>query len=33
MPGRKASETQRREQILRAAHDVALRQGIDGLTV
>jgi TetR/AcrR family transcriptional regulator, transcriptional repressor of bet genes len=33
MPGRKASEAQRREQILRAAHDVALRQGIEGLTV
>jgi TetR/AcrR family transcriptional repressor of bet genes len=33
MPGRKASETLRREQILRAAHDVALRQGIEGLTV
>lgn len=33
MPGRKASETERREQILRAAHDVALRQGIEGLTV
>jgi TetR/AcrR family transcriptional repressor of bet genes len=33
MPGRKASETQRREQILRAAHEVALRQGIEGLTV
>jgi AcrR family transcriptional regulator len=33
MPGRKASETERREQILGAAHDVALRQGIEGLTV
>jgi AcrR family transcriptional regulator len=33
MPGRKASETERREQILTAAHQVALRQGIDGLTV
>ena len=33
MPGRKASEAERREQILRAAHHVALRQGIDGLTV
>jgi TetR/AcrR family transcriptional regulator, transcriptional repressor of bet genes len=33
MPGRKASETERREQILRAAHEVALRQGIEGLTV
>jgi AcrR family transcriptional regulator len=33
MPGRKASETLRRQQILKAAHQVALRQGIDGLTV
>ena len=33
MPGRKASEAERREQILKAAHHVALRQGIDGLTV
>jgi len=33
MPGQKASETQRRQQILKAAHEVALRQGIDGLTV
>jgi TetR/AcrR family transcriptional regulator, transcriptional repressor of bet genes len=33
MPGRKASETERREQILKAAHEVALRWGIDGLTV
>ena len=33
MPGRKASETLRRQQILKAAHEVALRQGIDGLTV
>jgi TetR/AcrR family transcriptional regulator, transcriptional repressor of bet genes len=33
MPGRKASETLRRQQILQAAHQVALRQGIDGLTV
>jgi TetR/AcrR family transcriptional repressor of bet genes len=33
MPGQKASETLRRQQILKAAHDVALRQGIDGLTV
>ena len=33
MPGRKASETERREQILKAAHEVALRRGIDGLTV
>jgi TetR/AcrR family transcriptional repressor of bet genes len=33
MPGRKASEDERREQILKAAHEVALRRGIDGLTV
>ena len=33
MPGHKASEAERREQILRAAHEVALRRGIDGLTV
>jgi TetR/AcrR family transcriptional repressor of bet genes len=33
MPGRKASETSRREQILKAAHEVALGRGIDGLTV
>ncbi len=33
MPGQKASEALRREQILKAAHSVALRQGIDGLTV
>ncbi len=33
MPGRKASETVRREQILRAAYEVASRKGIDGLTV
>ena len=33
MPGQKASETQRRQQILKAAHEVALRQGIDGLTL
>jgi AcrR family transcriptional regulator len=33
MPGQKASETLRRHQILKAAHQVALRQGIDGLTV
>jgi AcrR family transcriptional regulator len=33
MPGPKASEAERREQILRAAHEVALRRGIDGLTV
>jgi AcrR family transcriptional regulator len=33
MPGQKASEALRREQILKAAHSVALREGIDGLTV
>jgi TetR/AcrR family transcriptional regulator, transcriptional repressor of bet genes len=33
MPGRKATEATRREQILRAAYEVALRRGIDGLTV
>jgi TetR/AcrR family transcriptional repressor of bet genes len=33
MPGRKASEAERREQILSAAHQVALQRGIDGLTV
>jgi TetR/AcrR family transcriptional repressor of bet genes len=33
MPGQKASEAERREQILKAAHDVVLRRGIDGLTV
>lgn len=33
MPGQKASETLRREQILKAAHEVALRRGIEGLTV
>lgn len=33
MPGQKASGTERRQQILKAAHEVALRQGIDGLTV
>jgi AcrR family transcriptional regulator len=33
MPGRKASEAERREQILSAAHEVALQRGIDGLTV
>jgi TetR/AcrR family transcriptional regulator, transcriptional repressor of bet genes len=33
MPGQKASETVRREQILRAAYEVASRRGIDGLTV
>jgi TetR/AcrR family transcriptional repressor of bet genes len=33
MPGRKAPEATRREQILRAAYEVASRKGIDGLTV
>lgn len=33
MPGQKASPTQRRQQILKAAHAVALREGIDGVTV
>jgi TetR/AcrR family transcriptional repressor of bet genes len=33
MPGQKASEARRRQQILKAAHEVALRRGIDGLTV
>src|SRR5689334_129941 len=33
MPGRRASEATRRAQILKAASDVALRRGLDGLTV
>ncbi|HZN98433.1 MAG TPA: TetR/AcrR family transcriptional regulator [Gemmatimonadales bacterium] len=33
MPGRKAAEAERQEQILKAAYDVAVRRGIDGLTV
>jgi TetR/AcrR family transcriptional repressor of bet genes len=33
MPGQKATEATRREQILKAAYEVALRRGIDGLTV
>jgi TetR/AcrR family transcriptional repressor of bet genes len=33
MPGQRATEATRREQILKAAYDVALRRGIDGLTV
>lgn len=33
MPGRRASEEARREQILRAAYDVARHAGIDGVTV
>lgn len=33
MPGQKASEAMRRQQILTAAHEVALRQGIAGVTI
>lgn len=33
MPGTKAPEALRREQILRAAYDVAARQGLEGLTI
>lgn len=33
MPGQKAPETARREQILKAAYDVALQRGIGGLTI
>jgi AcrR family transcriptional regulator len=33
MPGRKAPEETRREDILRAAYDVAARQGVEALTV
>ena len=33
MPGRKASEETRREQIILAAHEVAARQGLNALTV
>ena len=33
MPGQKAPEEKRREQILTAAYQVALRRGIDGITV
>jgi AcrR family transcriptional regulator len=33
MPGRKAAEATRREQIMKAAYEVALRGGIEGLTV
>jgi AcrR family transcriptional regulator len=33
MPGRKASEETRREQIIKAAYDVARRKGLEGLTV
>jgi TetR/AcrR family transcriptional repressor of bet genes len=33
MPGQKAAEAERRKQILEAAYKVALRKGIQGLTV
>jgi AcrR family transcriptional regulator len=33
MPGQKATEATRHEQILKAAYEVALHRGIDGLTV
>lgn len=33
MPGQKESQATRREQILQASYEVALRRGIDGLTV
>lgn len=33
MPGQKATEATRREQILKAAYEVALRRGVDGLTL
>jgi AcrR family transcriptional regulator len=33
MPGRKASEETRRTQIVKAAYDVAMRKGLEGLTV
>jgi TetR/AcrR family transcriptional regulator, transcriptional repressor of bet genes len=33
MPGQKAAEAERREQILEAAYKLALRKGIEGLTV
>ncbi len=33
MPGRKASEETRREQIIKAAYEVAARRGLEGLTV
>jgi len=33
MPGQRESQVTRREQILEAAYEVALRRGIDGLTV
>lgn len=33
MPGRKAPEETRRDQIIKAAYEVAARKGLDGLTV
>lgn len=33
MPGRRAAEVIRRDQILKAAYDVASRKGLEGLTV
>lgn len=33
MPGQKAAETERREQILAAAYEIAARDGLDRLTV
>lgn len=33
MPGRRATEEERKEQILRAAYDVAARRGLERLTV
>jgi DNA-binding transcriptional regulator YbjK len=33
MPGHREAQATRREQILEAAYEVALRRGIDGLTV
>jgi AcrR family transcriptional regulator len=33
MPGQRENQATRQEQILEAAYEVALRRGIDGLTV
>jgi TetR/AcrR family transcriptional repressor of bet genes len=33
MPGQKASEATRRDQIVKATYDVAMRKGLDGVTV
>jgi TetR/AcrR family transcriptional repressor of bet genes len=33
MPGQKASEKARRDQIIKAAYEIASRRGLDGLTV